>query len=86
MTPSNPSIETSASMLALLDNSGLCRSIAVNGEHYREILAQVQLDAVTENNMNSIGSVMLALKKIQETILLFESKGRAIISQEERKK
>jgi hypothetical protein len=86
MKPSKPSIETSASMLTLLDNPGLCQSIAINGEHFREILAQVQLDAVTADNMDSIGPVILALKKIQETILLFESKGKALIAQEEKKK
>jgi aldehyde:ferredoxin oxidoreductase len=86
MKPSEPSVEFSASMLTLLDNVGLCHSIAVNGEHYREILTQVQLDAVTEDNMNAIGPTILALKKIQETILMFESKGKALIAQEEKKK
>ena len=84
LQPSNLLVEPTIGLLSLLAKPHVCKSVARNYEDLRDILLQIQLDVVTDTNKDEIGSVIFALKRVHDALILFQSKGLEIIDAEKR--
>jgi hypothetical protein len=71
-------------MEALLEKPHICRMFARNNVEIREVLQQIMLDITTEENRDTVGPTILALKHFHDIFALFEAKGRVILANEER--
>lgn len=76
------SVPKSIHMEKLLQDGTLCKNVATFGEDLSRILSQIQTDICTEENRDIIGPTVLALKHVQDTLLLFSAKGNEIIKKE----
>jgi hypothetical protein len=76
------SVPQTVHMDDLLSDKTCCKNIASHYPDIERILMQIQRDVVTEENRDSVGPTLLALKHVQDTFLLFQAKGAALIQQE----
>jgi len=79
------SVPESVGMKELLEDTSLCKGIARNKEGLKSIICQIQLDIANEDNRDIVGPTIIALKNLQDIILLFSAKGDLLISQEKEK-
>lgn len=77
-----PDAVTSVGIMDLLKQDHVCRMIARNFPELRLILIEIQLGITNETNRDEVGPTILALKKIHDTLLLFQARGQVIISAE----
>lgn len=82
MEASKLSVPSSQHMIALLNKSHVCKSIARAAPDIKEVLLQIQLDISNEKNKDTIGPTIVALKNIHDILLLFVAKGELILSKE----
>lgn len=68
----------------LLSKEHLCRMVARNYPDLKEILVQIMLDITSEENRDSVGPTVLAVKNILDIFALFEAGGRCVLSKEAR--
>lgn len=74
-------------LLELIDAApGLCKAAATYQKELKSILFQIQLDSTTEDNMTTVGPVILALKKVHDVFDDVILKGEADIQKENQKK
>ena len=76
------SVPPSVHMEALLADKTRCKNIATLHADIERVLVQIQLDVVSSSNRDNIGPTLLGLKHVQDILLLFKTKGDAIIQQE----
>lgn len=69
----------------LLKQKSICKDIARAHPSIVLVLSQLQLDLVTEDNRDSVGPTLLAMKNILDHLFVFKTKGELFISQDEQK-
>jgi hypothetical protein len=80
------SVSASVHMTALLEKAHVCKAISRSYDSLREVLMQLQCDITTEDNRDTVGPTILAMKHINDILLVFKTKGDVFIQQEEQKK
>lgn len=70
----------------LLNQKHLCKDIARAHASIEKVFSRLQLDLVTEENRDSVGPTILALKHIYDHLFVFKTKGDLYIEQEEKEK
>lgn len=79
------SVPQSVGMQELLEDPSLCKGIARNKEGIKSIICQIQLDISNEDNRDIVGPTIIALKNLQDMILLFAAKGDVLLHKEKEK-
>ena len=73
---SKPLVQLTVGMTELIARRPtLCKVLNTNLEDFRELLVQIQRELVCEENLNSVGPTVLAIKAIDETFTLLAAKG-----------
>jgi len=80
------SVPETVGMKELLEDSSLCKSIARIKDGIKNIICQVQLDIANEDNRDTVGPTIVALKNFQDILLLFAAKGGVLIANEKENK
>lgn len=80
-----PSAELTLHVGELLEDNLITRSIAVSHPQIERVLIQTAIDLVTQGNVADIGPALLGIKLIQDTMLLFKTKGNIILESEKQK-
>lgn len=76
------SVPPSLHMSELLGDRTLCKNVATIHADLERVLGQIQRDIVTNENRDTVGPTLLALKHVQDILMLFKTKGDMIITQE----
>lgn len=76
------SVPPSIHMQELLNDRTLCKNVSVFGVDIQRIILQIQLDISNAENRDTVGPTILALKHVQDILMLFKTKGDLIINQE----
>ena len=79
------SVPPSVHMAALLEQKYICKDIARAFPSIKEVLNQVQYDITTEENRDTVGPTILAMKNILDIMMVFKTKGDVYIQQEDNK-
>lgn len=79
------SVKASPQMTELLADSSLTKRIATVYPDIQQILFQIMLDITTEENRHHVGPTILGIKNTLDILLLFRSKGDALIEIETQK-
>ena len=75
------SVTQTEAMKALMADSQFCKEIARGEASFMQMIDQAQRDLVKESNFQEVGAVVLAMKKIQDQILVIATKGRVLIKE-----
>lgn len=70
----------------ILSNESFCHAIATHKDTFNATLYQIQLSLTTEENKDSIGSVILALKEIHEIFGDIILHGEATLAKKQKEK
>ena len=73
-------------MRNLLEEAYLCKEMSRIHHDIQRIFSQIMLDITTEENRDTVGPTLLALKHIQDVLLVFKTKGDVLISHELKEK
>lgn len=82
--PAKPSISVrpSMGMLSLMEDPSFCKDIARSEESLMLLINQLQRDIICESNATTVGLSILALKNLQDVMLVVAAKGNVFISEE----
>jgi hypothetical protein len=76
------SVPPSAGMMALMEDPTFCKHIARSEESLMLLVNQLQRDIVCQDNAATVGYSVLAMKNVQDLVLVVAAKGHALIAQE----
>lgn len=79
-----PETKLTIGMGVLLEDESFVKRIGAVEPEWQRFLAQVQLDSTTEENVQMIGPTCLALRKVQELLILFKAKASLIAAKEKK--
>ncbi len=71
-------------MDALLGREHICRLICNDYPELQAILQQIMLDITTEENRDTVGPTILAVKHVLDTFALFKARGEDLLAKEAR--
>lgn len=69
----------------ILKDKAFCRALAVHKRSFKALLYQIQLSITTEDNRDTVGPTILALREIHDIFEDVIIHGEALIVEEEKK-
>ena len=79
------SVPTTVGMSELLNDPVICKNFFRSAESLKQVICQVQLDIANEENRDTVGPTIVALKNFLDILLLFAAKGALLIKEENNK-
>lgn len=76
--PVGPGIAMTPGLIELANNDKLAGKLAVVRPELDKVFAQIQRDVITEDNMGSIGPMILALKTLNNVFRVIQDRGDAV--------
>lgn len=80
--PVGSSVEITAGLQVLLDDPAFTKRIAAGAPEIKALMSQIQRDHVTEENQTTCGPMIFALKRLHDTVSLFEAQGNLALLKE----
>lgn len=81
-----PQLPVTLGLKELLDDPALCKRLDAAGDDIDAVLAQIQLDHVRPENVDTCAHTLLALQIVRDAFFLFTTKGRAVMKAEQARK
>jgi hypothetical protein len=72
-----PCVKLTPGLAEILNRGDLCKRIASTADDFEIVLAQLQRDHTTEENRDTAGPTLLALRMVAETMILVKARGQA---------